>query len=91
MTRHFVYIVECSDGSLYTGYTTDPARRIAEHNAGAGSRYTRSRRPVRLLHLEELKGRSAALRREIAIKRMQRREKLSLCRNGDTTARAPAR
>ncbi|HUI86764.1 MAG TPA: GIY-YIG nuclease family protein [Nitrososphaerales archaeon] len=81
MPRHFVYILECSDGSLYTGYTTDPYRRLAEHNSGKGSRYTSRRRPVRLAYLEELGGRGEALSREIRIKRMQRRAKLSLCRS----------
>ncbi len=80
MARHFVYLVECSDGSLYTGYTTEPERRVKEHNSGNGSRYTRSRRPVRLAYLEERRSREDALRREIHIKRMSRSAKLLLCR-----------
>jgi putative endonuclease len=80
VARHFLYIVACSDGSLYTGYTTDPARRVAEHNSGRGARYTRSRRPVKLAFLEERRSRAEALRREIQIKRMSRKEKLLLCR-----------
>ena len=80
MTGHFVYLVECSDRSLYTGYTTDPSRRLEEHNSGRGSRYTKLRRPVRLAYLEERPSRSEALSREIQIKRMSRREKLALCR-----------
>jgi putative endonuclease len=80
VARHFLYIVACADGSLYTGYTTDPARRVAEHNSGKGARYTRSRRPVVLAFLEESRSRAEALRREIQIKRMSRRDKLLLCR-----------
>jgi putative endonuclease len=78
--RHFVYILECADGSLYTGYTTDPTRRFREHSSGRGSRYTRTRRPLKLSYVEERESRNDALRREIQIKRMSRREKKSLCR-----------
>ena len=70
-----VYVARCGDGSLYTGVTTDPGRREAAHNAGRGAAYTRSRRPVRLIHLEPASDRSSALRRELAIKRMTRIEK----------------
>lgn len=71
----FVYVAQCGDGTLYTGITTDPARRERSHNAGRGAAYTRSRRPVRLVHLEPAPDRAAALRRELAIKRMRRGEK----------------
>jgi putative endonuclease len=77
---HFVYMVRCSDGSLYTGYTTDAQRRLAEHNDGKASKYTRSRRPVRLVYLEELASRGEALSREARVKRMKKEEKLLLCR-----------
>ena len=70
-----VYVARCGDGTLYTGITTDPARREAAHNAGRGASYTRSRRPVRLIHVEPAAGRGAALRRELAIKRLPRPEK----------------
>ena len=70
-----VYVARCGDGSLYTGITTDPGRREAAHNAGRGAAYTRSRRPVRLVHLEPAPDRGSALRRELAIKRMTRIEK----------------
>ena len=70
-----VYVARCGDDSLYTGITTDPARREAAHNLGRGAAYTRSRRPVRLVHVEPAADRGAALRRELAIKRMTRREK----------------
>ncbi|MGH7527341.1 MAG: TIGR02453 family protein, partial [Gemmatimonadales bacterium] len=71
----FVYLARCGDGSLYTGITTDPERREAAHNAGGGGAYTRSRRPVSLVHLEPAADRGIALRRERAIKRMSRIEK----------------
>ena len=67
-----VYLARCADGSLYTGITTDPVRREAAHNAGRGGAYTRSRRPVRLIHVERAAGRGAALRRELAIKKLTR-------------------
>jgi putative endonuclease len=79
--RHFVYLVRCSDGSLYTGYTTDAQRRLGEHNAGKASKYTRSRRPVTLAYVEELASRGEALKREYRIKNMKKEEKLLLCRS----------
>jgi putative endonuclease len=67
----YTYIVLCRDNSLYTGVTTDPERRLAEHNsAGGGCRYTRIRKPVRLVYVEEHSDRSAACRREFEIKGM---------------------
>ena len=80
MKKHFLYIVRCADGTLYTGYTTNPERRIAEHNSGKGSKYTRSRAPVTLAYLEERRSKSDALRRELVVKRMNRNAKLLLCR-----------
>jgi len=77
-TGYFCYIVECADGSLYTGWTTDPERRVKEHNAGRGALYTRWRRPVSLKYLEEKTNRSAAQRREIEIKKLTRQKKLDL-------------
>lgn len=73
-----VYIVLCSDGSLYTGWATDVEARVRAHNAGRGSRYCRQRRPVRLVYREEVASRSQAQHRELAIKRMPRRRKLRL-------------
>lgn len=74
-----VYIVSCSDGTFYTGITTDLERRIGEHNAGkAGARYTRSRRPVRLVYREAAESRSEAARREYRIRRMSPAEKRKL-------------
>ena len=69
---HHVYILECSDGSLYTGYTTDLERRVTEHDAGEGAKYTRGRTPVELVHAESFDSRSAAMRREYEIKELSR-------------------
>ena len=73
-----VYVLRCADGSLYTGITNDLARRLAAHRAGTASRYTRSRRPVRLVYRERRRSRSAALKREAAIKRLPRAAKLRI-------------
>jgi putative endonuclease len=73
-----VYVLRCGDGSLYTGATNDLAARIARHAAGVGARYTRSRLPVTLVYREAVPDRSAALRREAALKRLRRPEKLAL-------------
>jgi len=73
-----VYILECADGTLYTGWTTDLERRLRAHNSGRGARYTRGRRPVRLAYREEQSDRSAAQRREAAIRRLSRADKLKL-------------
>lgn len=74
----FVYIVECADKTLYTGWATDVARRIKAHNGGRGAKYTRDRGPVRLVYVEEVDDRSAAQKREHAIKQMKRATKLKL-------------
>jgi len=76
----YCYIVECADGTYYTGWTTDPQRRVQVHNAGRGARYTRSRRPVRLVYVEVCADRSAAMKRERAIKALSRSEKTNLIR-----------
>jgi putative endonuclease len=68
----YVYIVRCADGTLYTGWTVDLARRVRSHNAGRGARYTRQHGPVELVYWEELPNRSAALKREAEIKRRGR-------------------
>lgn len=79
--RWFVYIVACRDNSLYTGITTDPELRVEEHNTSPrGAKYTRARRPVRLVYTEAATSRSAALQRENAIKRLSRQAKLALIR-----------
>ena len=74
-----VYLLRCRDGSLYTGITNDLARRLAAHRRGTGSAYTRARRPIALAYQEELPDRGAALRREAAIRRLSRADKLALC------------
>jgi putative endonuclease len=74
----FVYLLRCSDGSLYTGWTTDVERRVAAHNAGTASRYTRSRRPVAVAAVLPVADRSAALREEARIKRLRRGAKQAL-------------
>ena len=76
----FVYMLRCADGSLYTGITTDVNRRSKQHNAGTASRYTRSRRPTRLVYQEVHASRSLALKREAAIKALSRQEKTALIR-----------
>ncbi len=80
---HFVYIVLCRDNTLYTGWTTDINRRLKAHNSGKGAKYTRARRPVRLVHLEAYPTKSEALRRERAIKRLTAAKKRELigCKN----------
>lgn len=74
----FCYILECSDGTYYTGWTTDPERRVAQHNKGTGARYTKTRRPVKLVYLEEVPDKIAALKRERAIKALPRKKKIEL-------------
>jgi putative endonuclease len=79
MREHWVYILRCADGSLYTGYTVDLERRLAEHNAGSASKYTRARTPVVLAYSERLPTLGEALRREVEIKKLSRSAKLLLC------------
>jgi putative endonuclease len=74
----FVYVVRCGDGSLYTGISTDVGARVAVHNQGRGARYTRARRPVRLVYVERRRSRSLALRREAAIKALPRAKKQAM-------------
>ncbi len=79
----FVYILRCADGSLYTGVATDLQRRLQEHNDGGaqGARYTRARRPVSLVYSESAESRSAACRREAAIKKLYKTDKERLVSN----------
>ena len=77
---YYAYVVECADGTLYSGYTTDIERRLMAHNAGRGARYTKGRRPVKLAYLEELPTESAARKREAALQRLRRTQKLQLIR-----------
>lgn len=73
-----VYIVQCSDSSLYTGSSPDVEKRVIAHNSGTGAKYTKTRRPVRLVYSEKMADKSAALKREWAIKQLSRAQKLSL-------------
>ena len=73
-----VYLLECSDGTLYTGIARDAAKRLAIHNSGRGAKYTRSRLPVVLRYRETQPDKSTALRREMEIKRMTRADKLNM-------------
>jgi putative endonuclease len=75
---HFVYIVRCADGTLYTGYARDPKARVTVHNSGRGARYTSGRRPVRLVYSESCESIGDALRRERALKRWSRTRKEEL-------------
>lgn len=80
---HYVYLLECADGTLYTGYTTDVERRVQEHNAGDGAKYTRGRAPVELVHVESFPSKSAAMGREYRIKQLSRSEKEALIQNSN--------
>ena len=78
MSNWFIYILRCADGTLYTGVTTDVQRRLAEHNAGIGAKYTRSRGPLICVWQESARSRSMACKREAALKRLSRADKQKL-------------
>lgn len=80
---HYVYVVECSDGTFYTGYTTDVGRRVAEHDAGEGAKYTAGRTPVTLRYVEFHETRSDAQSREYELKSLSRAQKESLVARAD--------
>ena len=75
---YYCYILECSDGTYYTGWTTDPDRRLRQHNLGQGAKYTRYRRPVKLAYIENLPDRRSAMRRELEIKTFTHNKKKEL-------------
>lgn len=75
---NYTYLVKCSDGSLYCGWTNDLEKRVSAHNAGSGAKYTRSRRPVELVWFEEHETREEAMSRECQVKKLSRAEKLQL-------------
>jgi putative endonuclease len=80
---YYLYILKCADKTLYTGITTDLARRIVEHNgAKVGAKYTSARRPVKLVYSKKFKNRSAASKVEAQIKKMKKTEKMELIQNG---------
>ena len=78
MASYFCYIVECADGTYYTGWTTDPQRRTRQHNLGRGAKYTRQHGPVQLVYVESQPDRGQAMRRELAIKKLNRTQKQKL-------------
>lgn len=78
MKKNYVYIVECSDNTYYTGWTTNLDKRINAHNLGKGAKYTKARRPVKLVYLEEYDDKSSALKREYVIKQLTRKQKEQL-------------
>ena len=82
---HFVYIVRCADGTLYTGYARDPHERAKVHNRGRGARYTAGRRPVTLVYVEACDSHSAALKREHQLKRCSRAIKEAVIAAGSRT------
>ena len=75
---NYTYMVKCRDGTLYTGWTNNLEKRLTDHNAGKGAKYTKSRRPVELVYYESYETKEEAMRREYAITRMSRKEKLQL-------------
>ena len=79
--QNYTYILECADHTLYTGWTNDLKQRVKRHNEGKGAKYTKGRRPVRLVYYEAFESRHEAMSREAKIKRLSRQEKLSLIRN----------
>lgn len=89
--KSYVYILRCADGTLYTGWTNDPARRLRAHNAGKGAKYTKPRRPVTLVYQEACRDKAAGLRREYEIKRLSRAQKLALIQAGAGKTREETR
>ncbi|WP_073998040.1 GIY-YIG nuclease family protein [Anaerococcus urinomassiliensis] len=81
MTYGYVYILRCKDDSLYTGWCIDLEKRLALHNSGKGAKYTRSKRPCKLVYYEEISNKSEALKREIAIKKLTKSKKEDLVRS----------
>ena len=78
---NYTYLLRCADGTLYCGWTNDIEKRVAAHNAGAGAKYTKARRPVRLAYYETFSTKQEAMRREAEIKHLTRQEKLALIGN----------
>jgi len=78
VTKCYCYIVECADETYYTGWAIDPEKRVQVHNKGRGAKYTRTRRPVKLVYVEEQPDRVTAMKRERAIKKMTREKKQKL-------------
>jgi putative endonuclease len=83
---HYAYLLRCADGTFYAGYTTEPRRRAAEHDAGDGAKYTRGRTPVELVHVEAFDSQSAAMSREYALKGLSHDRKARLAAETDVEA-----
>lgn len=79
---NFIYIIECADGTFYTGWTTDVDRRILVHNTDKGAKYTRGKTPVKLVYTETFETKSEALKRERSIKKLSREDKIKLIESG---------
>ena len=79
--KYYAYILYCSDGSYYSGFTTDLAKREKTHNSGKGAKYTRSRLPVKLVYFEEFDSKSGAMKREYELKKLSHKDKLRLIEN----------
>ncbi len=88
--NHYVYLVQCADGTLYTGYAKDVQQRLAVHNTGKGARYTRTRLPVTLLASWHFPTQSAALKREYQIKQLTRQQKLALSQSSVDAETTPS-
>lgn len=82
---NFVYILKCSDGTYYTGWTNDMKKRLAAHNSGRGSKYTKARLPVKLVYMEEYQTKVEAMKREWQIKQLSRQQKIQLIKTAFTT------
>ena len=78
LQRNYTYIVKCSDETLYTGWTNNLEKRLEAHNSGKGAKYTKTRRPVKLVYFEEYDTKQEAMKREYAIKQLSRQKKLAL-------------
>ena len=76
--EHFAYMLQCADGTIYSGYTTDLERRTAVHNRGAGAKYTRSRLPAKLVYYEAFETKQEAMKREAAFKKLTHAQKLAM-------------
>lgn len=82
--NNYVYILKCSDGTLYTGWTTDVDRRLKKHNSGNGAKYTRARLPVQLKYYEQFETKQEAMKREYEIKQLTRKQKLEIISKAST-------
>ncbi|WP_088825832.1 MULTISPECIES: GIY-YIG nuclease family protein [Listeria] len=83
-SEHFFYVLKCNDDTFYGGYTTDVLRREAEHNAGIRCKYTKTRRPVKVIHTEKFSTRSEATKAEAAFKKLSRKQKEIYLKEGET-------